>query len=134
MIKSELIKFSANKVKNDITLFTEYLRIYEEELGYAPACGSCSFKSTFNSWKKTPITIKSNTMAKNTFKLRNENLIYRLSDNPSLVLGKNSTDEVALMFLNGEKGKYRTEREKNFRILPTEVTKKENKKTKNIKK
>ena len=119
MTKSDLIKYSVKDVKINKTLFAEYLRIYEDEFGHKPACGSCSFANTFNQWKKTPIIIKLKTMStKNTFKLKNENKRFRLPENPTLVLGKTSTDEVALLYINGEKGKFKEEREFIFKVLP----------------
>ncbi len=119
MTKSELIKYSANEVKTNKTLFAHYITLYTEEKGIPPNCASCSFSNVFNNWKLKTKTMKTKEEVKNTFLLKNSEFLVRVPYTNE-VLSKNSSDKLALQFLNGDKGKYRTEREKYFLKLPIE--------------
>jgi hypothetical protein len=96
-------------------LFAEFVFIYTSEGGRKQDCMSCNFKTVFNRWQNSNITVtkKNITMADNTFKLKNENELIAIP----LGLGtisKDSPDELVEKFLNQEKGKYREARINRF--------------------
>lgn len=126
MTKSELIQYSASKVKRDKTLFAEFIRLYEEELGYKPNCATCKFQNTFNNWKKqtTMFNLKMKKEVEevnkaNTFELKGKGKIIRIPFTVK-ILKADSPDKIALEYLNQEEGKYRKAREAVFATLPTE--------------
>jgi len=120
MTKAQLIKYSANKVKKDKTLFAEFIRLYTEEFGKAPNCSACIFNSTFNRWKTANIKNKNMPTVKNknnTFKLKDPNFKIRVPFT-TLIITKDSSDKDVNLYLN-QKGGDREARKKHFLQLPT---------------
>lgn len=121
MTKEELIQYSAKEVRSDAHLYTEFLRIYQEEVGHG--CASCQFKSVFASWQRAGSTTNQNynSMAQsNTFILKQANARYRVSE--SEILSAKASDEIALKWLSlksyGGNSTKKENLEKVFKKLP----------------
>lgn len=97
MTKDELIQYSAKEVRSDAHLYTEFLRIFQDE--YGRGCAGCQFKTTFSSWQRAGESIqKNNTMSQNTFILKEPNARFRV--NESEILSSKASDEIALKWLS----------------------------------
>ena len=122
--KAKLLAHSANEVRNDKSLFAEFVYIYVEEGGSARSCHGCLFKSTFTNWQRQNNITKTLVMSnsKNTFKLINPNQ-YIYIPGPGKFAGevitKDAPDEYVEAYLNQVKGKEKENRiQKNFSELP----------------
>lgn len=120
MTKDELIQYSAKEVREKAHLFSEFLRIYQDEYGHG--CAGCQFKSTFAAWQaQTP---NNKTMSQNTFILKEPNARFRVND--SEILSAKASDEIALKWLALESyGGNPTKKEnleKIFKVLPVGYT------------
>lgn len=121
MTKEELIQYSAKEVRSDAHLYTEFLRIYQDEVGHG--CAACQFKSVFASWQRAGSLTNqnNNSMAQsNTFILKQANARYRVSE--SEILSAKASDEIALKWLNlqsyGGNKTTKANLEKVFKKLP----------------
>jgi len=135
--KAKLLTYSAKQVRQNTTLFAEFVFLYTEEvddprekLRREKSCKGCNFKSVFARWQREQRMInikKIETMPKNTFKLVNpNNYIYIPAGKfAGEVITNNSPDEMVVEYLKQVKGADRENRiKKNFAELPEAMRKK----------
>lgn len=124
MTKQELIKYSANEVKSNKALFAAFVSLYVSSGGRQSDCFSCKFSSTFARWKNEGnqnenLITRNMKPVKNTFELTpkaKKQTIYM----PMMgaLLTEYTSDELALEYLNQNKGKNYEQRSKLFSKLP----------------
>ncbi|TSE05255.1 hypothetical protein [Aquimarina algiphila] len=113
MEKQEIIRYSANQVRQSPELFAEFLRLYEIEFGVKPNCAGCAFSSTFSKWKKSFNKIIQMKKHDNTFKLNPKYTQLYVPGNGE-VITSNSEDSLVIEFLTQEDGKYFESRKLTF--------------------
>lgn len=112
----ELIIHSAEEIRRNPGLFSEYIRLYKEEKGKKPPCAGCSLASTLSKWLRDHEP-KIESMSDNTFKLVKGKTYLRVPFTPH-VITKDSPDELVEMYLSQVSGEARKVREKAFEVLP----------------
>ena len=118
MTISELIVHSAEEIRRDPGLFSEYIRLYKEEKGKKPPCAGCSLASTLSAWIRshTPKRIKMAT--DNTFELVKGKKFIHVPFT-GRVIDEYSPDELVETYLSQVTGEARKKREANFITLPS---------------
>lgn len=120
MTVEELLKYPISEIRGDKSLFSDFVKLYIEQGGKQSDCFGCNLSSTYNKWKRKvsiPTKLKTMSKTKNTFTLIDPKRKYYIQNEGS-VLNENSTDEVALLFLNQFDKKYYDVRSKVFKTLP----------------
>lgn len=123
---STLLVNNPEKIKTNRELFTEFIELHTLTGGKKQDCYGCTFSTTFNRMKnvigsKRPKNTQ-NVMSENTFKLKNVKFTAYIRFKAE-VINKDSSDELALFWINQFNGKYKEEREAKFEILPSETKK-----------
>jgi hypothetical protein len=117
----ELIIHSAEEIRRNPDLFTEYIRLYKEEKGKKPPCAGCSLASTLSAWMRSHAPKKSKMATDNTFELIKGKKFIHVPFT-GRVIDDSSPDELVFTYLNQVTGEARLKREANFTKLPSVVS------------
>lgn len=96
--KEKLIKHSANEVRNNKTLFADFVEIYVAEGGNKKDCYTCKFKTVFEGWRRKSPVIKKTVIMTNTFKLKNPKDLIYIPGGGGVVTAKSSDELVEKLF------------------------------------